>query len=157
MRRQHDAAFQLVILDDVMDQEIVAALRSLVADQHAIGIAGDKVARHDGVYCAYQMERSAAVTGFIVLISAASGLVGAANSRSREYQARGFIIIQDVVVADGDVRSAHDQNSFVQSIFHREPSNGYVVKAGMIETVHKDAVCKTGGINDGLTSAGADQ
>src|ERR1035438_10134895 len=157
MRGQDDATLQLVILDDVMDQKIVATFRSLVTDQHSIGIAGNKVAGHDGVHRAYQVKRSAAVARFIVLISAASGLVRAANGRPRKYQPRGFIIVQDMIVANRDVCSTHHQNSFIQSILHREPGNGYVVKTSMVETVHKDAVCESGSVNDGFTSPGADE
>src|SRR5260370_15396500 len=44
MGGKNDTALQRVVLDDVMDEQIVAALRSLVTDQDAVGVARDEVA-----------------------------------------------------------------------------------------------------------------
>src|SRR6202008_4778819 len=107
-----------------------------------IGIASHKVAGHDGSHCSYQMERAAAVAAFIVLINAAAGLEGlavrakAAGRRPRERQARGFVVVYDVIVADGDVRSADHEDPFVESVLHGESGNRHIVEAGFRETVY---------------------
>jgi hypothetical protein len=113
---------------------------SLVSSLIRTPSACNKVPRHNRIDRSYQVKRAAAVTCFIGLISSIAGLVRTTGERPREFEARSFVIVHEVVVADCDVRSAHDQNSLKQGVLHRESGDGHIVKAGMIETIHKNAV-----------------
>jgi hypothetical protein len=84
MRGKNDAALQRIVLDGVVDEQIVAAFRGLVADEDAVGIAGDSVAGHCGVYRSDEVKCATAITGFIGL---EGRLSRAAGSLPREQQA----------------------------------------------------------------------
>ena len=112
MGGKDDATLQRVVLDDVVDEQIVMAFRGLVADQDAVGIAGDEVAGHDRIDGSHQVKGATAVPGFIGLINPIAGLAGTTRKCPRELEARCCVIVFDGVVADGNVRSAHDQDAF---------------------------------------------
>src|ERR1700722_2640817 len=76
MRGQNDAAFQRVVPDDIVREQIVAAFGGLVANQDAVGIAGNIVPGHDRAPRANQVKCPPAVAVFIVLVHAAAGLAG---------------------------------------------------------------------------------
>src|SRR5712691_7132216 len=112
MGGKNDTALQRVVLDDVTDEQIVAALRSLVTDQDAVGIARDEVAGDDRIDRSDQVKRATAVTSFIGLINSVAGLIRTAGEFPRELQARGCVIVFDGIIANGNVGGAHNQNSF---------------------------------------------
>src|ERR1700686_5132179 len=112
MRSEHDAALQRVVLAWIVDEQIVMAFGGLVTDEDAIGIAGDEVPGNDRVGCPEEVKGAAAVPGFIGLIDAITRLARATGKCPGEMQARGCIVVDDVVVLDRDIRSAHDQNAF---------------------------------------------
>jgi len=100
----------------------------------------------------YEVNGAAAVTGFIGLkggLAVASG----AGTKNGPF----LVIVHDPIVEDCGVRSADDQNPFISRVLHRESRNGYIVEAGIVVAVHKDAIGKAGGVNDGRTGAGADE
>src|ERR1019366_6398061 len=127
MRSKHNAALQRVVLDSVVDEQVVMAFGGLVTDQDAIGIASDEVARNDRVGCPDQVKGAAAVPGFIGLINAITRLAGAAGKRPGENQARCRIVVDDAVVLDRDIRSAHHQNAFEQCVLYRKSRNRHLL------------------------------
>ena len=98
---------QRIVLDGgIVDEEIVVAFRSLVADEDTVGIASDKVPGDDRVDRSHQVKGAAAVAGFIGLINSIAGLARAGGGRPGELEAGGCVVVLDGIVADGDVLEA---------------------------------------------------
>ena len=111
----------------------------------------------------HQVKRPATVAGLIVLVSSAAGLwcfavrAKAASKRPGEVQVRGGVIVDDVIVADGNVRGADNQDSLEQCVLYRELGYGHIVESGIVEAIHKDAMCKICGVDHGGVGVGANQ
>jgi len=152
MGSEHDAAFERIVFDDVVNQDIVAAFCGLIADQYAVGIAGNQIGGHQRVNGSDEMNGTAAVAALVGLIG---GL--AVASRAGAEDGAFLVVIDDRIVSDGDVGRADHQDAFVQSILHGEACDGHIVKAGMIKAVHQDAIGETRCVDDGGMVVGADE
>src|SRR6202522_1401429 len=98
------------------------------------------------------MNRASTVAAFIGLIS---GLAIACRPGAENWSL--FIIVQYFIVSDGRGGRIENQNPFVQRVLHPESGNLYIVQSGMIETVHEDAIGKSGSVNDGPPGTRSEQ
>src|SRR3984885_6692463 len=102
------------------------------------------------------MNSTAAVSGFIILIDAVTRLIRATGCRSSEPQAGCGIVVNHAVVLNGDIRSAHHQNALKVCVLYLKSGNGDLLQAGMVETIHEDAMREPGGINNRGTRTRSD-
>jgi len=153
MRRQNDAALQLVVFDGVVDKKIVVALCSLVANKDAVGVALQLIARHNGVRYPHQVKTATAVPVFIGL---KGGLAGTATSHWIEDRPK-LVVVHNVIAADGYVRRADHQNAFILCILDRKSGHGHMVETRIVVAIHIDAVGEAAGVNHGVSGSRAEE
>jgi hypothetical protein len=140
-----------------VDEKIVMTFAGLIADENTVGIASNEISGDDVIDCTHQVKGAAAVTGFVILVDSVARLTGAAGKIAGEKQARGSVVIYDRIVANGDIRSADDQNPLEQRIFYGESGYRHIGKPGIIVTIDEDPMCEACGIDDCLFCAGSNE
>ena len=154
MRRQHDSALKRIVDERISRNHIVLARSGFVADQETVGVSRNIIPRNGAVGDSDQMNRTAAVAGFVRFIN---GLARASMSRAAETQARILVIVNNVVIANGDIRGAHRQDAFILRVFDGKSADRDELQPGMAIAIDQDAILLVGGIDDRISSSGTQE
>ena len=104
MGGKYNTALERIVDDVVLGHQISLTDGRFVANQKAIGVAGDEITRNSAVGNSDEVNRAAAVAGFVSLVG---GLPGAARREAGKNEPWALIVVDHAVVADSDVGGAN--------------------------------------------------
>lgn len=108
---------------------------------------------HGGVIRAHEVNAFAAVVTFV-------GFEGRLTGTCAVVDIERLVVVEDIVVGDGDVRATHNEDALKISVLDLETGNEhvrYTEWGSGGETVNEDAVGQPGSVDRGMATFGSNQ
>src|ERR1700722_13891358 len=148
-----DAAGIGVVMHIVAFDQVVGARSGFIGDEDAAGIVLNQVAHDRGVIGRHKVDAFAAVHLLI-------GCKGGNAEAGALGRVKGFVVVEHMIVKDGNVRAIRDQDAFEVCVAHGEAGDDYIGYAGIRcggHAVDKDAVGFPFSVDDRLGEGGGAQ